>query len=172
MRFVPPSDPEVLVVRTTTSPVTLVLGLSLLLPGLALMASVFIPAEVRGGDPIPWFLGIPAGILFFGVGGLLAFARRSVRVDRRDRLVRSSFHFLLPLSTTTKPLDDFDHLDVRPEYIRSPSEAAEYPTKPSYAVDLAGRATMNVGVCGRIDEATAAAQKLSEFLGIGVRRRV
>jgi hypothetical protein len=128
----PSSDPDVLTKRFGGGCLML-FGLPFLLAGLALIATVFIPGAVRGGDDVPWYVGFPAGGLFALFGGLMVFGRSQTRIDRRQEVVESSFSALATFRRKETPLKRFDRVSITCE-VRSNSNSSSTGHKRSYTV--------------------------------------
>ena len=171
MKFKNTGDPDVIEARTTTSPIMLIIGLPLLLMGMIIISAPFIPAEVRGGDPIPWFIGLIGGGLFLTIGALFVFTRRSIRIDRRNGIFGECFAILFPLKRTIHKLNEFKHLQIKMASGGRSNLASRGKTQVSYDVDLVGTHSRTFDVCGTKEEAIAEAERLSQFLHLDVHDR-
>ena len=131
------SDPDVLTKTAGGGCLTLI-GLPFLLGGLLLIACVFIPGKVRGGDDLPWYVGFTAGSLFGLPGALLVFGRARERIDRRQAVVESSFSAIATFRRKERPLGLFQHVSVTREVRSSSSRSGGSGKTTVYPVRLVG----------------------------------
>ncbi len=140
-------------------------GLPFLLAGLALIATVFIPGEMRGGDDIPWYVGFPAGGLFALVGGLMVFGRAQHRIDRRQAVVESSFTALVTLRRKQIPLGRFRYVWVTREVRSSRGRSGSSRSATVYPVRLAGdRDRIDWETVSSPERARRSAEELAKFV--------
>ncbi len=106
-------------------------GLPFLLVGIGVIVLTFIPPEVRNGDPIPLFFGIPFGMIFAAVGGAIFLGRSNLRIDRSTGLVEKQWSLLSkPVYSKRSELKDFDRISLRSEIRRSDkSTYTVYPVR-------------------------------------------
>ncbi len=163
-------DRDVIEARAGTHCYLLVLGLPLLAIGLAIIScTFFIPAETRGGDPIPWFIGLPAGGLFSALGWLFVFGRRSIRIDLRKGVFEACFGMPFPIKRSASALNEFNYIRIKVRTERSQSGTHRGKARPSYSVDLVGkRSNKTFGIYGTREEAIETAEHLSRFLRFDV----
>ena len=77
--------------------------------GVVLVASVFIPPQFRGGDAVPWFIGLPAGF------ALLAGAsyRKHMRLDRSEGQITTVQRIAgITIKKLVQPLSSFDRVSL------------------------------------------------------------
>lgn len=164
-------DRDVIDARVGTSCYLLIIGLPLLAMGLAIIScTFFIPAETRGGDFIPWLVGLPAGGLFLTLGWLLVFGRRSSRIDLRKGVFEDYFGVPFPIKRSANALNEFNYIRIQvcTKVISRPG-THRGKTRPTYSVDLAGkRSNKTFGIYGTREEAIETAEHLSRFLHFDV----
>jgi hypothetical protein len=164
MSLWPSSEPAVLTKRLGGGCLML-FGLPFLLAGLALIATVFIPGEVRGGDDIPWYVGFPAGGLFALVGGLMVFGRAQKRIDRRQAVVESSFSALVSFRRKQTPLARFRYVWVTREVRRSSGRSSGGRSVTVYPVRLMGeRDRIDWDTLSSLERARRSAEELAKFV--------
>jgi hypothetical protein len=141
-------------------------GLPFLLAGLAVIASVFIPAEVRGGDPIPWFFGIPFGSIFAGVGALIVFGRNKIVIDKINSTLVETYSVIFEFKRKEYDLSEFNAITITEEVRRSKNS-----TYVVFPVSLTGKTGLSVVInTERLHEkARKASEKLSKFLDLDVK---
>lgn len=139
-------------------------GLPFLLIGISVIASVFIPAEVRNGDPIPWYFGIPFGSIFTAVGGSLIFGRSLFVIDKINDRVIKSWCLFAPLKKEEYDLSEFNKIKVTKEVRRGNNS-----TTTVYPVYLEGEDTeLNVQESQLYNESRKLSEELSNFLNFDV----
>jgi len=107
-----------------------VFGLAFAIPGLFVIGCVFIPADVRGGDELPWYVGFPFGGLFAAVGLGLAFWRGGVDIDRNRRELIRWWGIFAPWRRKVESLEALGHVAVSKEIRRSDkSTYTVYPVR-------------------------------------------
>jgi len=91
----------------------------------------FIPADVRGGDEIPLFFGIPFGSIFALVGGAILFGRMELAINRATGEVTKNWQLLSKtVKAQTRQLKEFDRISLCSEIRRSKnSNYTVYPIR-------------------------------------------
>lgn len=124
--------------------------------GVVLLACVFIPPQVRGGDAVPWYVGLPVGF------ALLAGAsyRKHIRLDRiHGRATTVQRIAGVTFNESVQPLDSFDRVFLGAR-IKEDSES----TYTTYYVELGGSETVQLDEHAGVEMARQDAQRIATFL--------
>lgn len=154
MKVLPSTDPVVMSLRSTSG----CFGVLAMLMGAVLVVSVFAPGAGRGGDDMPWYIGLPFGL------GLLAAGtyRRTIRIDwnsgnviHRKSLVGYAFQ------QTTYSLDAFDTVYLG--HIRRHSGDS---TTSKYHATLRGSSSLTIMESGIVKQSRTVAESVAVFLHV------
>lgn len=142
------------------------IGLPFFLAGLGVIVVSFIPPEIRGGDPISPYFGIPFGSLFVLIGGAILFGRMNLRIDRDTGLIRKQWKALGLIARTQKAeIKVFDKISVTSEVRRSKNSSyTVYPIK----LLGAGDETFDISQSRNELEARKETEQLSKFLSLPI----
>ncbi|NQT54245.1 hypothetical protein HQ576_19465 [bacterium] len=124
------SDPDRMVFRSGGGCLML-FGMPFLLAGLAVMTGpLWGIKDSKTKKPIPWAFAVPFGAVFAAVGASIAFGRAGKEIDRRAATVTTWWGLLVPFKSTTRPLADFEAVQVTKEVRRSKNSTyTVYPVK-------------------------------------------
>jgi hypothetical protein len=155
-------DPEVFDYRVSSGCAAL-FGLPFLLGGLFAIVLSFTPEARRARDVPPWYILLPTGALIAGIGVLLVFTRRGTIVDRRNERVTRWWGLLRPMRSTTRPLADFDRVQMTQAVRRARNRSYTV-----YPVRLAGPKGLPLTVDEKLTHAGALelAKDLATFAGL------
>ena len=141
-----------------------IFGLPFLLAGIAVIVAVFIPQEVRGGDPFPWYVGIPFGSVFALIGGAFVFGRSSFVIDKISSTVTSSWSLFITLKTKTLDLKKFNRILITKEVRRGNNSSTTV-----YPVYLEGKGTKELVQESQLyNNSRQLSEDLSKFLDFDV----
>lgn len=112
------------------------LGLPFLLGGIFGIMAPGLP-EFRRTSDVPWYVMVPAGLLFVALGATIALLRRGTIIDLRVERVTSWWGLLVPFGRTEMPLVDFDRVVLTESVQRS--RGRRYLTYPVHLIGQAGR---------------------------------
>ncbi len=106
-------------------------GLPFFLAGIGVIVATFIPADVRGGDEMPLYFGIPFGGIFALVGGAILFVGMNLTLDRATGAALKQWTvFSKPIYSKSRSLKEFDRIVVRSEIRRSKNSSyTVYPVR-------------------------------------------
>ncbi len=139
-------------------------GLPFFLAGIGVIVLTFVPREIRGGDEIPIFFGIPFGGIFAFVGSMFLFGRAGVVIDKSSGSVTKWWGLLVPMKSTTYKISQFEKVALSKEIRRSKNSSyTVYPVKlvgSADEVDISAERDFNKG---RSD-----AEKLAKFLNLPI----
>lgn len=137
-------------------------GLPFFIVGAGVIVMTFIPADVRGGDEIPLFFGIPFGSIFALIGGGLLFGRIELAIDRSSGEVTKNWQLLSKtVKAQTRQLNEFDRISLCSEIRRSKNSSYTV-----YPIRLAGERADRFDISQERVENTARkeAEDLAKFL--------
>ena len=157
------NDPDRMVFRSGGGCLA-VFGLPFLLAGLAVMTSpLWGPMkDSKSGEAPPWFFVIPFGAVFATVGAGLVLGRAGKEIDRRAGTVTTWWGLLVPFKSATRPLADFEAVQVTKEVRRSKNS-----TYTVFPVRLTASVGKNVSLEESRDamKARKAGEEAAKFLG-------
>ena len=127
-----------------------------LLFGILVTSTVFIPAEVRGGDEIPWYIGIPIGLALSAAG----LYYKSITLDRSRGRAETVWRLAgVAFRHESKNLDLFDRVTLSSRIKRSKNN--RYLV---YVTSLAGRSSLTLDEQSSPDSSRRDAERISTFL--------
>lgn len=141
-------------------------GLPFFLVGVGVIVLTFIPQEVRGGDSLPFYFGIPFGAIFAAVGGAILFGRVELIIDRSDGTVIKNWKLLSKtVYEQHRELKEFDRIRLNSEIRRSKNSShTVYPIK----LEGAGAEAFSISEGRAKDKARSQAESLATFLSLPI----
>lgn len=147
-------DSDQLVIRTKFGCIRNIVFAS----GVLVIACIFVPAEVRNGDPLPWYIGLPVGAALLAVGGY----RRNISLDLNARMVCIVERIAgIAFRQSKHDLDEFDCVSLASE--RRRGEKFWYTI---YVVSLRGAENVQLFEHYYADRVRGDANRVAEFLGL------
>lgn len=154
MKILPSTDSDVMKLRSSAG----CLSVMAFFFGAVIMACVFIPAAVRGGDEIPWYIGLPAG------PALLAGStyRRTIHIDRNaGSIVQRKSVVGCAFGETTYSQNAFDSVSLgHTRRITGDSGRA----KSFYYATLSGGSSLTIMESGIVEQSRIIAEAVAVFL--------
>lgn len=141
-------------------------GLPFFAAGVGVIVMTFIPAEVRGGDELPLYFGIPFGSIFAIVGGVFLFGRLELLIDKDSGIAKRNWKLLSKtIKAQTFQLEDFDRISLRSEVRRSKNSSYTV-----YPVRLAGASEkkFDISQSRSEKEARGTAEEIAKFLSLPI----
>ena len=141
-------------------------GLPFFFVGVGVIVLTFIPQEVRGGDHLPLYFGIPFGAIFAAVGGAILFGRMELIIDRASGTVIKNWKLLSKnLYEQRRELKEFSRIRLNSEIRRSKNSSYTV-----YPVRLEGDGTDPFSISeGRAkNKARSQAESLATFLSFPI----
>jgi len=141
-------------------------GLPFFLVGVGVIVLTFVPADVHGGDDLPFYFGIPFGLIFATVGGVFLFGRMELMIDRSAGTAIRNWKLLSKtVKSQTSQLKEFDRISLRSEIRKGKNSSYTV-----YPVRLAGEGVKNFDLTQSRDEneARKEAEVLSKLLSLPI----
>ena len=154
--------------RNNSDPLVLRQGMGcvclfLFLMGTFVIASVFIPAKVRGGDEVPWYIGLPIGLGMIVLGTY----RKNLTLDGDARVAETKKQILgYTYQQSRKSLDNFDRVELATRIRRSDNSS-----RTVFVVSLQGDASLELEEHAVVDPARHAAERVARYLHIALHDR-
>jgi len=141
-------------------------GLPFFVVGIGVIALTFIPVDVRGGDAIPFFFGIPFGSIFAIVGGAILFGRLELLIDRESGIATKNWKLLTQnVKTQTYQTKDFNRVSLRSEVRRSKNSSyTVYPVRLTGSDDN----QLDISQSRSEKEARSDAEEIAKFLSLPI----
>ena len=161
----PDSNPNLWLHRTGGGAASL-FGLPFFLVGVGVITLTLIPHEVRGGDHLPLYFGLPFGALFAAVGGAILFGRMELIIDRSEGTVIKDWKLLSKtVYEQRRELKEFDRIRLNSEIRRSKNSSYTV-----YPIRLEGDSAEAFSISeGRAKgEARTQAESLATFLSLPI----
>lgn len=137
--------------------------LFLFLMGGFVTASVFIPAKLRGGDEVPWYIGLPIGLGMIVLGTY----RKSLSLDHRAGVAEIQKRILgYPYQQSRKSLDNFDRVEITTRIRKSDNSS-----RTVYVVSLQGDASLELQEHAVADPARHTAERVTRYLHVPLHDR-
>jgi len=116
-------------------------------------------------NDIPWFWGVPIGLLFATIGAVLTFGRVGCIVDPRARRLTKWWGLLTPMRRRERSLDDFSAVTLTREIRRSnKSTYTVYPVRLRGTDDCSDE-KLDEG-CQRYEQSRKLAEEVASLLGV------
>lgn len=141
-------------------------GLPFFLVGVGVIVLTFIPQDVRGGDSLPFYFGIPFGGIFAAVGGAILFGRMELIIDRSEGSVIKDWKLLSKtVYEQHRELREFDRIRLNSEIRRNKNSSyTVYPIR----LEGEGAEAFSISEGRAKNKARSQAESLAAFLSFPI----